>query len=159
VALRDSEAHVLLGAIQGRTVLWSSWVGRAACREVEPTFLSRAAVCGRHDDDTSGAWGGNDEDDPDTSLQSTAALGTSPLHDGSEDGSSSKETPRSSAFRLLMQLSFRSRLAIWCSLCCALRAACRLSTAAWFRLKIASSERGALAGTRWVHFNCNDKKA
>jgi hypothetical protein len=153
VALCDSKAHVLLGAIQGRTVLWSSWAGRAACREVEPTFLSR------HDDDTSGARRGNDEDDPDILLQSTAALGTSPLHDGSEDGYSSKETPRSSAFRLLMQLSFRSRLAIWCSLCCALRAACSLSAAAWFRLKIASSERGALAGTRWVHFNCNDKKA
>jgi hypothetical protein len=26
-------------------------------------------------------------------------------------------------------------------------------------LKIASSGRGALAGTRWAHFNCNDKKA
>jgi hypothetical protein len=26
-----------------------------------------------------------------------------------------------------------------------------------FRLKIASSGRGALAGTRWVHFNCNNK--
>jgi hypothetical protein len=28
-----------------------------------------------------------------------------------------------------------------------------------FRLKIAFSERGALAGTRWVHFNYNGKKA
>jgi hypothetical protein len=28
-----------------------------------------------------------------------------------------------------------------------------------FRLKISSSGRGALAGTRWEHFNCNDKKA
>jgi hypothetical protein len=28
-----------------------------------------------------------------------------------------------------------------------------------FWLKIASSGRGALAGTRWVHFNYNDKKA
>jgi hypothetical protein len=26
-------------------------------------------------------------------------------------------------------------------------------------LNIGSSGRGALAGTRWVHFNCNDKKA
>jgi hypothetical protein len=36
-------------------------------------------------------------------LQSTAALATSPLHDGSGDGSSSEETP--SAFRLLLRLS------------------------------------------------------
>jgi hypothetical protein len=43
-------------------------------------------------------------------------------------------------------------------LCCALRAARRLSVAALFRLKIASSGRGALAGTRWAHLNCNDKK-
>jgi hypothetical protein len=28
-----------------------------------------------------------------------------------------------------------------------------------FRLKIASSGRGALAGMRWAHFNYNDKKA
>jgi hypothetical protein len=28
-----------------------------------------------------------------------------------------------------------------------------------FRLNIASSGRGALAGARWAHFNCNDKKA
>jgi hypothetical protein len=26
-------------------------------------------------------------------------------------------------------------------------------------LKIASSGRGTLAGTRWAHFNCDDKKA
>jgi hypothetical protein len=26
-------------------------------------------------------------------------------------------------------------------------------------LKIASSGRGALAGTRWAHFNCDEKKA
>jgi hypothetical protein len=44
-------------------------------------------------------------------------------------------------------------------LCRALRAACRLSAAALFQLKIASSRRGVLAGTRWAHFNCNDKKA
>jgi hypothetical protein len=61
------------------------------------------------------------------------------------------------AFHLLMRLSFRSRLAIWHSLCCALCAAHCLSTVALFQLKIASSGRGALAGTRWVHFNCNDK--
>jgi hypothetical protein len=30
---------------------------------------------------------------------------------------------------------------------------------AFFWLKIASSGRGALAGTRWVHFNCNDKNS
>jgi hypothetical protein len=28
-----------------------------------------------------------------------------------------------------------------------------------FRLKITSSWRGALAGTRWVHFNFNNKRA
>jgi hypothetical protein len=93
------------------------------------------------------------------SLQSTVALATSPLHDDSGDGSSSEETPRSPAFRLLMRLSFRSRLVIWRSLCCALHAARRLSAAALFRLNIASSGRGALAGTRWAHFNCNDKRA
>jgi hypothetical protein len=93
------------------------------------------------------------------SLQSTTALATSPLHDGSGDGSSSEETPSSPAFHLLMQLSFRSRLVIWRFLCCALRAACLFSTAALFRLKIASSGRGALARMRWAHFNYNDKKA
>jgi hypothetical protein len=124
-----------------------------------PTFLSHTAVCGRRDDDTSVAQGGDDEDDPDISLQSTAALGALPLLDGSGDESSSEETPCSLAFCLLMRLSFRSRLAIWRSLCCALCAARRLSAAALFRLKIASFGRGALAETRWVHFNCNDKKA
>jgi hypothetical protein len=69
-------------------------------------------------------------DDPDMSLQSTAMLATSLLHNGSGDGSSSEETPRSPAFRLLMQLSFRLRLAISRSLCCALRAARCLSAAA-----------------------------
>jgi hypothetical protein len=91
------------------------------------------------------------------SLQSTAALATLLLHDGSADGSSLEETPRSPAFRLLMLLSFQSRLAISRSLCCTLHAAHRLSAVALFRLKIASSGRGALAGTRWVHFNCNNK--
>jgi hypothetical protein len=45
-------------------------------------------------------------------LQSTAALTTSPLHDGSGDRSSSEEMPNSPAFRLLVRLSLRSRLAI-----------------------------------------------
>jgi hypothetical protein len=93
------------------------------------------------------------------SLQSTAALATSPLHDGSGDGSSSEETPSSPAFRLLMWLSLRSRLAIWRFLCCALRAAHLFSVATLFRLKITSSGRGALDGTRWAHFCYNDKKA
>jgi hypothetical protein len=52
------------------------------------------------------AWRGDDEDDPDMSLQSVAALATSPLHDGFGDRSSLEETPRSPAFRLLMRLSF-----------------------------------------------------
>jgi hypothetical protein len=82
------------------------------------------------------------------SLQSTAALAISPLHNGSGDGSSSEDTPSSPAFRLLMRLSFQSCLAIWHFLCCALRAARHLYAAALFRLKIASSGRGALAGTR-----------
>jgi hypothetical protein len=92
------------------------------------------------------------------STSATAALATSPLHDGSGDRSSLEETPRSPIFHLLMRLSFRSRLAISRSLCCALRAACRLSADALFQLKIASSGRGPLAGMRCTHLNCNDKK-
>jgi hypothetical protein len=153
-ALCDSEAPVLLGTMRGRTVRWSSRAGRAAGRELEPTFLSCAAVCSRRDDATSVTWGGDDEDDPDMSLQSTAALATSLLHDGSGDGSSLEETPHSPAFRLLMRLSFRSCLAISRSLCCALHAARAL-----FWLKTASSGRGALAETRWAHFNCSGEKA
>jgi hypothetical protein len=76
-ALYDSEALVLLGATRGRTVRWSSRAGRAACRELEPTFLSRVAVYSRRDDNTTVARRGDDEDDPDMSLQSTAALGMS----------------------------------------------------------------------------------
>jgi hypothetical protein len=72
----------------------------------------RAAACGRHVDNTLAPPGGDDEDDPDMLLQSTAALATSPLHDGSSDGSSSEETPSSPAFRLLVRLSLRSCLAI-----------------------------------------------
>jgi hypothetical protein len=57
----------------------------------------------------------------------------------------------------LMRLSFQSRLVISCSLCCTLRAACRLFAAYLFRLKIASSGSGALAGTRCAHLNCKNK--
>jgi hypothetical protein len=85
--------------------------------------------------------------------------GVSPLHDSSGDGSLSEETPISPAFCLLMQLSFRSRLAIWRFLCCALCVAHRFSATTLFRLKIASFGRGAFAGTRCVHFNYNCKKA
>jgi hypothetical protein len=92
------------------------------------------------------------------SLQSTAALATSPLHDGFDDGSSLEETLRSPTFRLLMRLSFRSRLAISRSLCCALRVARRLSVATLFRLKITSSGRGTLAGTRCTHLNYENKE-
>jgi hypothetical protein len=81
-------------------------VGRAADRELEPAFFSHASICGCRDDDTSVARGGDDENDPDMSFQSTAALATSLLHDGSGDGSSLEETPRSPTFRLLMRLSF-----------------------------------------------------
>jgi hypothetical protein len=97
-------------------------------------------------------------DDPEMSLQSTAALGLSPLHVGSGNGSSLEETSRSPAFCCLMRLSFRSCLAISCSLCCALRAARCLSAAALSRLKIASSGREALADTRCVHFSCENKE-
>jgi hypothetical protein len=40
-----------------------------------------------------------------------------------------------------------------------LRAARLFSVAALFWLKIASFGIDALAGTRWAHFNYNDKKA
>jgi hypothetical protein len=69
------------------------------------------------------------------SLQSTVALATSPLHDGSGDGSSSEETPGFPAFCLLVQLSWRSLLAIWCFLYCALRVAHLFSTATYFLVK------------------------
>jgi hypothetical protein len=91
------------------------------------------------------------------SLQFIAVLGTSPLHNGSGDGSSLEEKLCSPAFLRLMRLSFRSRLVISHSLCCALHAARCLSAAAWFRLKIASSGRGALDGTRCAHLSCQNK--
>jgi hypothetical protein len=119
---------------------------------------SRATGFGRRDDVTTTMRGGDSVDDPDMSLQSTAALATSPLHDGSSNGSLLEETSRSPAFCLLMRLSFRSRLAISRSLCCTLRAACCLSAAAWFRLKIASFGRGALAGTRCAHLSYENKE-
>jgi hypothetical protein len=68
-------------------------------------------------------------------LQSTAALATSPHHNGSGDGSSLEETSSSPAFRHLMRLSLRSRLAIWRFLCCALRAARLFSVVALFWLE------------------------
>jgi hypothetical protein len=49
------------------------------------------------------------------------------------------------------------QLAISRSLCCALHAARHLSTAALFRLKIASSGRGALARTRCAHLSYENK--
>jgi hypothetical protein len=99
-------APVPSGAPRERTTRLSSQAGRAADRDLELAFLLHAAICGCHNDDTSVARGGDDEDDPDISLQSTIALATSPLHDGSGYGSSLEETLRSSAFRLLMRLSF-----------------------------------------------------
>jgi hypothetical protein len=145
--------------VQERTPRWSSRAGRATWRELELVVLSRPVAAGRHDDDTSVPRGGDDEDDPNMSLQSIAALATSPLHEGSGDGSSSEETLASPAFRLLLRLPLRSRLVIWHSLCCALRAARLFSVAVCFWLKIASSGRGALAGTRWAHFNYGDEEA
>jgi hypothetical protein len=102
--------------------------------------------------------GGKGVDDHDMSLQSTATLGSSLLHVDSDDGSSMEETSRSPAFRRLMRVSFRLRVAISRSLCCALCAVLRLSAAALFRLKIASSWRGALAGTRCAHFSCENRE-
>jgi hypothetical protein len=121
--------------------------------------LSCSVACGRRDDDTSVPRGGDDEDDPDMLLQLTAALATSPIHEGSGDGSSLEETPSSPAFCLLLRFSLRSHLAIWRFLCCALLAARLFSAAGCLWLKIASSGRGALAGTRWTHFNYDNKKA
>jgi hypothetical protein len=80
-------------------------------------------------------------------LQSTSALATSSLHDGSVDGSSLEETSSSPTFRLMMWLSLRSRLAIWRFLCYALRVAHLFSVTTLFWLKIASCGRGALGGT------------
>jgi hypothetical protein len=151
-SLRASEALEPPGVVRGRAAFWSSRTGRAADREPKPTFFSRTASSSRRDDVTSTTRGGDDVDDPDMSVQSTATLGSSPLHVCSVDGSSLEETPRSPAFHRLMQLSFRSRLAISRSLCCAFHVALRLSAPALFRLKIASSRRGALAGTRCAHF-------
>jgi hypothetical protein len=74
--------------------------------------LSRAAACGWSDDDISTPRGGDDEDDPDMLLQSTAALATSPLHNGLGDESSLEETSSSSAFHLLMRLSLLGDLAL-----------------------------------------------
>jgi hypothetical protein len=69
-------------------------------------------------------------DDPDMSLQSTAMLATSPLPNDFGDGSSLDETWRSPTFLRFMWLSFRSRLAISSSLCCALCTTRCLSLAA-----------------------------
>jgi hypothetical protein len=88
------------------------WAGGAAGRELETTILSCPASRGWHDDDTSTPRRGKDEDDLDMLLQSTAALATSPLHNGSGDGSLSEETPCSPTFHLLLRSSLRSRLAI-----------------------------------------------
>jgi hypothetical protein len=67
-------------------------MGRAPDRELKPAPFSRAAGSDRHDEVTSTARGGQGVDHPNMSLQSTAALGLSPLHAGAGDGSSSKDT-------------------------------------------------------------------
>jgi hypothetical protein len=121
---------VPLGAVREWVDRRPTRTGGAARRELDPTTLSHPASRGQRDDDTSAPRSGEDEDDPDILLQSTAALATSPFHDGSGDGSSSEETPCSPALRLLLRSSLRSRLAIWRFLCCALHAARLLSTAA-----------------------------
>jgi hypothetical protein len=103
---------VPLGAVREQVDRRPTRAGGAAGRELEPTVLLCPASHGRCDDDTSAPQGGDDEDDPDMLLQSIAALATSPLKDGSGDGSSSEETPVSPAFRLLLRSSLRSRSAI-----------------------------------------------
>jgi hypothetical protein len=157
-SLCTSEAPEPPGAVWERVARWSSRTGRAADREHELTFFSYAAGSRRRDDVTSTARGGERVDDPDMSLQSTAALGSSSLHAGSGDVSSLEETSCSPAFHCLMRLSYRSCLAISHSLCCALRATRRLSAVALFQLKIASYGSGALAGTRCAHFNYENKE-
>jgi hypothetical protein len=90
--LCGSGVSVPLGDARERIDRWPTRVGGAAGRELEPPILSRPASRGWQDDDTSAPRGGDDEDDPDMLLQSTAVLATSPLHNGSGDGSSSEET-------------------------------------------------------------------
>jgi hypothetical protein len=82
------------------------------------------------------------------SLQSTAMLGSSPLHGNDIDGSSLEEMLCSPALRRLMRLSFRLHLEISFSLCYSLRLALHISMAAWLCFKIASSGRGTFTGTR-----------
>jgi hypothetical protein len=103
---------VPLGTVRERVDRRPTRAGGAAGRELEPAVLLHPATRGRCDDDTSAPQCGDDEDDPDMLLQSIAALATSALQDGSGDGSSSKETLVSPAFRLLMRSSLRSRLVI-----------------------------------------------
>jgi hypothetical protein len=67
---------VPLGAVRERVDRRSTRTGGAAGRELDPTTLSRPASRGRRDDDTSAPRSGEDEDDPDMLLQSTAALAT-----------------------------------------------------------------------------------
>jgi hypothetical protein len=75
-SLRASQAPEPWGAIRERVARWSSRTGRAADRELEPTFFLCATGSDRCDV-TSIARGGDGMDDPDISLQSTAALGSS----------------------------------------------------------------------------------
>jgi hypothetical protein len=156
-SLHASEAPEPPGAVWERVARCSSRTGQAVNREIEPTFFSCATGSGRRDDVTSTARGGDGVDDPNMSLQSTTILSSSPLHVGSCDRSSLEETSCSPAFRCLMRLSFQLLLAIFRSICCALRAAPRLSVAALFWLKIATSGRGALAGTICAPFSCENK--
>jgi hypothetical protein len=90
------------GAVRERVDRRPTRTGGAGGRELDPTTLSCPASRGRRDDDTSTPQNGEDEDNPDMLLQSTVALATSPLHDGSGDGSSSEETPCFPALRLLL---------------------------------------------------------
>jgi hypothetical protein len=123
--LRTSEAPGPPGATRGRTTCWSSRVGRAADRELEPTFFSPTAIYSRRDDNTSVARGGNDVDDPNMLLQSTVVLDVSPLHDGSGDGSSLQESrappPFTSCCSCCSDRAWRSRAP--CAAPCARHAA------------------------------------
>jgi hypothetical protein len=92
--------------------------------------FSRAAGSDRRIELTSAAQRSKDRGDPYMSLQSTAALGSSPLHAGGGDGSSLEETLVSTTLRHLIRLSFRSCLAISFSLCYFLHFALGLCTTA-----------------------------
>jgi hypothetical protein len=65
---------VPLGDVRERVDRRPTRAGGAAGCEIDPTTLSRPASRGRRNDDTSAPQSGEDKNDPDMLLQSTAAL-------------------------------------------------------------------------------------